>query len=259
MDTRTVLFEHRPLEEGNEDLWKQIRNFYLTASDLYTFGELGDAWWPGSKEEILSEKILGTPRRFGGGDPDKEEEVLRKLAHGSFNEDTNLRKFSIFAKVRTRPTHFLISNERWPWLATTLDAIIQTPSRAVQIDPRVFTQPDHIQQIRDRLVFMTGTGVVEMKQAENKARHRNAWFGYTNRKGVWKPGYGPEYNQPQIQAQMHITGFKWGLLVGQIGAIHMQAHLFERDESFAEWMDDINEKFRLARLEYAREIHRREE
>lgn len=246
MKGRTIICDDR-----DEDLWHAARRFYLTASDLYTFGGLGDAWWPGSKTEILDEKVFGIPKQFGGDDPVKQEIVHRKMAHGWFNEENNRRKFSHFSKLRTRPAHYLITHERWPWLAATLDALIEPPKRAETIIPDVFTDPAHVQSIRDRMVFAAqGTGICELKQTENKASYRNQWFGYTNRKGAWVPGYGPAYNQPQVQAQMHITGCRWAVLVGQIGAIHMQAHLFERDESFAEWLDIINEKFRVERHEW---------
>ena len=200
--------------------------------------------------------MLGIEKVFGKT-PEKQEQAKRKMAHGWFNEDNNRRKFSHFAKIRTRGTHSLVNNSRWPWLAATLDAVVVPPKTPADIIPDVFTDADHVQAIRDKMLFLEGTGVCELKQQENKAAYRNMWFGYTNRRGKWVPGYGPAYNQPQLQAQMHIAGTHWGLLVGQIGAIHMQVHLFERDESFAEWMDDINEEFRVAVLEYRREHGRK--
>lgn len=239
-------------DDSPNSVWQQARKYYLTASDLYTFGNLGEKWWPGSRQEVLDEKCAGIPRVFGKT-PEKQEIAKRKMAHGAFNEENNLRKFTQFAKVSTRPSHYFVTNDRWPWLGCTLDAIIVPPKRVLKIDPRVFTDAEHVQYVRDRMTFLQGTGVCELKQAENKATYRNDWFGYVNRKGAHVPGYGPAYNQPQIQAQMHITGMKWGVLVGQIGAIHMQVHLFERDESFAGWLDVINEEFRVERANYGKE------
>lgn len=249
MRGRTIICDDR-----DKELWKFCRRFYLTASDLYSWGPT-KPWWPGSPEEILAEKVLGKEKNWGGGDPVKREKTLRKLAHGRFNEENNRRKFSHFAKLRTRPTHHMVGNERWPWLAATLDALIVPPKKFELIDPDPFTEAEHVQELRNELLFMEGTGICELKQTENVSSNRNNWFTHTKRNGVVVHPSGPAYNHPQIQAQMHITGCKWGVLVGQIGAVHMQAHLIERDESFADWLDEVNENFRVRLLEYRREAY----
>lgn len=237
-------------DDSDEERWLEVRRDYLTASDLYTWMNQ-KPWWLGSRQEILQSKVLGLETE--PADEEKAELRRRKLAHGRWNEENNRRKISHYAKIRSKPIHWLVGNTRWPLLAGTLDAIVVPPLRLEAIIPDIFTEAEHVQGVRDRLVFMEGTGVFELKQAENKSTYRNAWFGYRKRNGVWMDGYGPEYNHPQIQAQMHLTGFHWGILGGQIGAIHSQLHLFERDEAFAEVMDEINEEFRLERAAFEEE------
>lgn len=246
--TRQIL-----MTDEDEALWIQARKFFVTASDFFNFAQLGPSYWPDRRPEILAEKLMGKQRVFGDT-PEKKELAERRMEHGKFNEDNNLAKFSHYAKLRTKPAHFFMTNDRWPWLGCTLDGIVAAPKRYEKINGKVFDQADHVQAIRDTLLFRDGIGICELKQHERKAAKLNEYFGHVKRSGAEVPG-GPPYSiLPQIQGQMHIADFKWSLLVAQIGAIHMQAHLVERDESFAELLDDMNEGFRKELVEHRRII-----
>lgn len=222
--------------DRNQALWLWCRKHYLTASDLFTWSGEGGPYWPGKRQHILDSKLYGIEREF----PPASQ---RKMEHGSYDEDHNRVKFCTYAKLRSRPAHYMITNDRWPYLAATLDGVIAPPTGPQDINPRIFTYPDHVQDVRDRMLFESTVGIAELKQTEDMAKNRNAWFGY-ERKGLYYPGFGPEYYHPQIQAQMHIGEYTWCVLVGQIGASQMHAHFFERDESFAEVLDEYNEEFR---------------
>lgn len=230
MARRLVCTDH------DKALWKWCRKHYLTASDLFTWSGAGGPYWPGKKQDILDDKLRGVERDF-------KPASYRKMEHGSYDEDHNRTKFCHYAKLRSRPAHYMIGNDRWPYLAATLDGIIAPPKQAVDINPLIFTDPEHVQGVRDRMLFEKTVGIAELKQTDENAKTRNAWFGY-ERKGVWTPSWGPEYYHPQVQAQMHIGEFSWCVLVGQIGASNMHAHFFERDPAFAEQLDEWNEEFR---------------
>lgn len=228
------------------DVWKAARRSYLTASDIFTFAEMGGKYWPGTREEILVDKCFGIPREFS-------EESWRKITHGNFDEDNILKKFCHFAQIRGFPSHYFVTNDRWPWLGATLDSLISPPRDVKSVIPGCFTDNAHVQAIRDQLVFQGRTGIGEVKNTENKANSRYAWFGRLAKNGYFHEGRGPEYYHPQIQTQMHVAEYDWCVLVGQIGSHNMQVHFFERDPDFAEFLDDINETFRVERLNFVRE------
>lgn len=250
MPRQTILEER----DDTRDVWKRLRKGFVTASDFFNFARLGPSYWPDRRPEVLAEKLRGTPRVFGNT-PEDIATAERRMAHGRENEEHNLRKMARNARLRVRPAHYFITNDRWPWLGATLDGIVARPNNRVEIQPEIFTQPDHVQSIRDRLMFMsTRVGICELKQHDETAKRRAVYFGHTKRNGIVVPAMVPETIIPQVQGQMHIADFEWSIVAAQIGASNMQIHLVERDPQFADVLDDINDTFQAELAEHRRMI-----
>lgn len=245
MTDRQIVLEET---DDTRELWKLARKFFLTASDFANFGRLVPSYYPDRRPEILGDKLHGRDREF-------DETSQRRMAHGRENEDHNREKFSRYAKLRTKPSHFFMTNPRWPNLGVTLDGLVARPSDRLEIDPLIFTQPDHVQRVRDDLLFLeTAVGICELKQHDGSAYQRRDYFGHTKRNGHHIPAHVPVSIVPQVQGQMWIADFKWALVVSQLGASDMQVHLLRRDPNFARVLDDLNDKFQRVVMQHRHQV-----
>ena len=230
---------------GNDDKvrWKAERNKLFTASDLNVLMGTSPDFFDDDLESVMREKKAGTDRIFG---PDR----LAAIEHGRVTEEHNLSKCSMLFGIPVAPFHYLVKDERWPYLGATLDAIgvvghltnrntllaKQHPSSTKSHRYETFTHCDEVRRGLEALQLSgVQTIVVEMKNTD----------GYQfMKKGEKRPWIEelPTYYNPQIQLQMHIMGLDHCLICGQLGAGNMTGWLVYRDPVIVDWFDEANDK-----------------
>jgi hypothetical protein len=225
-DNRRVIVS----QDVDETAWLEARRGFLTASDMYTWvAQDKPAWWSSTREQIIHEKLTGEPRVFGNT-MKKRLDASRKMAHGRFDEENNLRKFSHMTGLHALSRHELLGNLKWPNLACTLDAICAEVVDANIPNPEFTSDPGMIVGALKAARYIGGTGIIEMKQTSE----------YGGKK--WATGI-PEWYLLQPQMQMAIAEVDWCLVVCQCGADNMFAHCIERDEDFEHVMQEANDSF----------------
>ena len=241
-------------EDRDKEAWKLLRRQYLTASNLISFlnnGERARYGWELKRYHDSAEKILNDKRTDAAFEAD--EEGLSRMWHGREDEDHNRRKILGALGVRSRGLHLMVGNERWPYLSCTLDGVCHVPTREVVPDLEGTVNKALAEETLAALEFAPNPiGVVEMKQTN--------MFGGKNRLGQLKSGAPPAIPGPyqcQMQLQMHLTGYDWGLGAAQCGTGSWAVLYLEKDEHFATILDRVNEtiagEFEVIRQELAGE------
>ena len=174
--------------------------------------------------------------------------VNRPMLNGRYDEEYNAQKFAHISGLRRRPCHLFLASTRWPELACTLDGLVRMPNpiRPIAQAGNLVSSlwPVHIlmdlrQARRDGL---GETGLLEMKQTELSSGKRY-WL---------KKARPPYFYEIQLQSQLHVTGYDWGILAARVGAHDMQAFFVRRDDSpeFLEGLTEICKRFREVVLDF---------
>lgn len=160
---------YKRFECESREEWLALRKRYLTASDVPAI--LGQVPWDsplavfGRKLGLIDEKEETEAMRFG--------KLLQPIVRDAYVEETK-------RQVTDVGEYTLLVSERWPFLACTLDYLIEP----------IPTRP--------------GEGTLEVKTTG--AFHR----------GEWSEGP-PIRSQIQLQMQLIVTGLLWGSVAGLIG------------------------------------------
>ena len=178
-----------------------------------------------SRAELLAEKTGDAPSPLSDN---------RFLLWGRLCEETNMQATGECLRARTRGTHVMLESKRCPRVSCTLDGLIAAPRRPVE--PRLEwtrSRPTSgwVKGLREALRARKGqTGVLEMKQTGERNRSK------------WTQGP-PEHYWAQVQAQLFVTGYEWGVIAARIGTSDLIAHVVEADDLFFEEMVDSVEVF----------------
>lgn len=251
-------------ETDGEEFWKYQRRRHLTASEIFKFlpedilNRYG--WWVESwMGEDRQRETLNLKRT--GGQPDFRDPV--SVLWGQMEEDHNRQLFEKYAGVHTKGSHGLIKNDRWPYLAATLDGYIKVPRDWTGLaNPKMFDRPG---QVIDALESVgQATALLEMKQTSD--------FGVA----VWQKGKKtppkkiiagaftpqppgiPVYNQPQVLTQMAIRSIHASVAVVKGGASHMTAHAMHLPLDWPAVLDIVNDEVAEVMEEIREELDGRE-
>lgn len=227
---------HIICDDRDRTHWLEERRKRITASDLGTFMGLAPDYFTSSKQDILDEKSSGVDRVFGGGNSSN-------VAHGRHDETNNLQKASLLFGLPVCPFHYLVGDERWPYLAATLDGLglcdfMVPPDTSYAKSGSKYGRYDTLGQVLEtisELEALQGVCVVELKQTGSHI------FKRKDEKRSWIEEL-PEYLIPQVQCQMWITGIAQCLIVGQLGADNMTGYLVFRDDTWKRRLDEANEE-----------------
>lgn len=242
-------------DASNEAEWLCVRRGYITASDIFkllTHDELVEmGWWKESWMEDTPEDIFH--RKVTGESPEFGNPVA--VLWGQKEEDHNREIFQKYSGVPTWGSHALIQNERWPYLATTLDGYVYVPDYWTDLEhPEMFQDPEAVRKAI-RALPQNEASLLEMKQTGEWSG--KAWFdGYSrepmdrqkNSKVVLgefrkKGPTMPVYYLPQVQTQMAITGIKKNIAVVKRGASDMTAHTYKLRREWLDILDNINSRY----------------
>lgn len=234
-------------DDSDQVRWKKERRKLFTASDMVTLLGIQPDFFDTTLDEVVQEKVDGEDRIFA---PDR----LAAIEHGKVTEAANLEKCSKLFGIPVAPFHFLVKNERWPYLGATLDGIGVTRAlhmRNVNLarqhkSPTTkgrFETYTKVDEVRRGLEALQRSGVetiiVEMKNTEahmyKKKDEPRAWIEDV-----------PAYLLPQVQTQMAIMELDHCLLCAQLGAGNMTGYLVHRDPDWGRILDEANtEAFEL--------------
>jgi hypothetical protein len=239
----------------DEAEWLRVRRGYITASDIFkllTHEELCEmGWWKETWMDDSPDDIF--QRKLTGDSPEFKDPVA--VLWGQKEEDHNRELFQKYSGVPTWGTHALIHNDRWRYLATTLDGYVYVPDSWTDLShPEMFDDPEGV-LAAIRALPMNQASLLEMKQTSDWGI--KAWqTGYSrepvDRSKKSKVTLGkfkkhsptmPVYYLPQVQTQMAITGVKHNLAVVKGGASHMLAHAYKLSRRWIDILDALNERY----------------
>lgn len=205
--------------------WEKLRVRYLTGTGLAAM--LGKSPWE-TADSYIESKLNPKPFR-----------VTQNMYHGRFDEEHNMRKFSWMTGVRTKNVNFFVANSDLPECASTIDGIAMIPEKRVDLDPDL-TKGTWREEMFDSFDMdaVGRFGLIEMKQTE-------VWYG---RKSWIQAAEPPEHYWYQVQMQLHVSAYRWAMLVARVGAAGMRGFFIERDDS-PEFRDEFD---------YARDLFRAE-
>ncbi len=204
--------------------WLDERKKYLTGSSVSSM--LGVNPW------------MSEARYLASKDPERDEPPFfqsRPMLNGKMDEAYNTQKFAAIGGLRCRQTHLFVASTLFPGLASTLDALVMMPreGRTPETLDRLVSEPWPARLLLEMECALDDglgrTGLLEMKQTER--------FG--GRKGTrglklseWlKASKPPRHYEVQLQTQLHVTGYDWGILCARVGAHDMKAFFVRRDDS----------------------------
>ena len=253
------------IADAQKDLdgWLEIRRRYITASDIFKLlneaqlrgmGWWRESWMDGGLEDMIEAKLSGEKPDFAS-----KPSVL----WGQSEEDHNRLLFSEYSGLQTWGCHYFVGNERWPYLATTLDGFsFREDTWEDLAKPEMFggrsgyNDISTADQVRSAIKALPVEQkcLLEMKQTGEFSG--KAWFnGYSKEpvdrsrkskviRGEFVP-HGPTmpvYYLGQVQTQMAITGVGYNIAVVKCGASYMTAHTYKANPRWLKVLDQVNEK-----------------
>ncbi len=246
-------------QDDDEEFWQYQRRRHITASDIFKFlpgdilidlGWCVESWFGKDHEgnqhnmswvrrDVLGRKRTGTELQF-------RDPVAVKW--GQKEEDHNRELFGKYSGAMTEGSHALIKDDRWEYLAGSLDGYLALPAKwdaFEDVDVEMF---DHPGQVVSALQSVNEgeTVLLEMKQTSD-------WGISTWTKGKKKepahiagmfrpqPASIPVYYQAQMQTQMAIRGIHKNIGCVKGGASHMTAHMLRMDIEWPKILDIVND------------------
>jgi putative phage-type endonuclease len=177
INTAVVEAAYDIIECKTEEAWLTERDNGIGASEVAVL--LGLSEWS-SPFHLWAQKT----GRITKGESDAEH-----LEYGRFMEDGAAKRYAYRTgrTLRDLGRFTILRSKRWPFLFATLDRIIEGPAPEGSVESQFYpTEP-----------WMVGPGCCEIK---NPIIH-----GYR----AWDEGV-PLHYQAQLQAQLAVTGFRWG-------------------------------------------------
>lgn len=244
--------------DDDKDFWKYQRRRHITASDIFKFlprdvlMEMG--WWMEAwmgkdhegnqhnlnwvRRDVLDRKLTGRELEF-------RDPVAVKW--GQEEEDHNRELFGKYTGAMTEGSHALIKDDRWEYLAASLDGYLALPKGwdMDQVRTEMFDAPGQVISALQG-VNEGETVLLEMKQTSDWGLIQ--WFkGKRNEPknilaGMFQPHPAsiPIYYQAQMQTQMAIRGIHKNIGCVKGGASHMTAHMLRMDIDWANILDIVN-------------------
>lgn len=245
-------------QDSNEEAWRKQRRLFLTSSDLFKFVPedvlFERGWWVEqwmartddgvdqnlhwARQEVMRRKMTGEEPNFGNP---------CQVHWGRYMEEVYRYSFDEFAGITTEPSHALYHNERWPYLATSIDGWCDYPPGWEGLrKPEMFVNPDGVIEAITSLDY--GMNLLEIKTTSDfgikmwtsgkKTQPRSKIIAG---RFTPQPPSIPIYYRPQVLTQMAILDIPKCLVVGHGGMSTMVAYTMEFDPEWYEVLDRINE------------------
>ena len=246
-------------QDDDDALWQEQRRKYLTGSDMFKFVPpdvlMQRGWWVEqwiartddgedrnlhwAQQEVFRRKMTGE---------DIEFKNPQQVHWGRYMEEIYRKAFSEFSGLPTISDHRLYHNERWPYLATSLDGWVMRPTDWTALEqPEMFTNPDAVTEAI--LELPEGEwSLLEIKTTSDFGVKK--WVSGTRTKPRSKIIAGrfapmdagvPVYYIPQVLTQMAIRGTTTSLALVHGGMSTMTCHAMHLDDEWLDVMDRIND------------------
>jgi hypothetical protein len=245
-------------QSANEERWKRERRRYLTGSDVFKFLPqdvlLRYGWWveqwmardydgqdhdlAWARRDVLTRKVTGEEPFFG--DPVKVR--WGRAEEGHFRD-----RFAEYSGLVVGQDHSLIVNDRWPYIAASLDAwVVKRDTWLGLAHQEMFVEPKQVIAAVEALPSNEAM-LLEMKTTSDFGI--STWLKGTKTqprskivagKFVPQPAGVPVYYRPQVLTQMAITGISHCITVVQGGLSSMTAHTVEFGQDWNEVLDIVN-------------------
>lgn len=217
-------------DDTDQAVWLAERRCRITASDMLVFLGKAPDWWSTSKDELIGHKLEGTEPVF-------DQKATVRMKHGRLDEAANLKKAGQLLGFPVAPYHYLVSNDRWPYLGATLDGLL-FPQMGWGPDLDLTNQVGQVGETSELIgeigdAMLVPPLLLEMKQTE---AHR---YGKTSKPWI---DFVPDYYKPQVQTGLWLTDLEHCVLVGCLGAADMTAWLLRRDPEWEHVMDEANDE-----------------
>ena len=132
---------------------------------------------------------------------------------------------------------YLIDDDRWPYLAATLDGLMFP---FVGRDPEydLTSQVGLASEVRSILDRVGSPVMCEVKVTDSGHRYKEKSGPHAGRY-PWRD-FQPEYHHEQVQTGLWMSGLEHGLLVGCLGGDDIIPWYIPRDPLWARILDDVN-------------------
>ena len=211
--------------------WHDERRKRVTGSDIASWIGIAPSYWD-DKQAILERKLMGVDKEF---DP----KTVRRMAHGVEREALGLELTGKLFGYPTARYSYLITHERWPYLAATLDGLL-FPWVGVGPDVRLTSQPERALQMLAEIDALLPKEPVltEIKVSDSGHRYKEKSGDYAGSR-PWVD-FCPDYHLAQVQTGLWMTGLDTGLLSGFLGGDELLPWVVRRSESWMEILDAVN-------------------
>ena len=212
--------------------WLEERRRRVTASELSIWIGTAPSFYSETRETLLA-------RKLSGGEADFNDKSLRRLAHGREREANALRMTGEMFGYPTAGYSYLVGNERWPFLAATMDGLM-FPWLGRQPRFELTSQVGHMAEIANTIAGLGQPILVEIKVSDSGHRYKDKDGPHAGRK-AWID-YSPTYHAEQVQTGLWMAGLDHALLAGCLGGDELICWYHQRNAEWAEVLDRANEE-----------------
>jgi hypothetical protein len=209
--------------------WLEARKGYLTSSDFYTWRGDTPKWWSDTRDDIITGKNANTQKEFPA-------DVMVSIEHGSADEEHIQRKFGDEIGSEVEPVNTLVTNDRWPHLAASIDGYVWAPHKEGRY---CFSQDkSSMRSIANKLKAVLPEG----ESAINEVKKSTS--------AGWSKGSISEWYLDQLQGQLHILEKDHLIIIAETVLRkghrlfwNLTAHYVQREPFYEDVMDQLNEEF----------------
>jgi len=217
--------------KSSDPHWLDERRKRITASDMNVWLGTQPSFYEETKATLVGRKLTGEDSVFN-------DRSLRRMAHGREREQNALRMAGLMFGFPTAPYGYLIGNERWPYLAATLDGLL-FPWVGREPYYSLTSQEGHMAEVRSIIEHAHAPVMCEVKVSDSGHRYKDRADSPTAGQKAWID-YCPTYHFEQVQTGLWMSGLEHALLVGCLGGDELICWYVPRQERWAETMDEVN-------------------
>lgn len=207
--------------------WRQERRKRITASELSVFMGTAPSFYSDTADILIARKLDDVDKEF-------DEKSMRRVLHGREREASAISIISRLLGFPVVPFKYFVSNDKWPNLGATLDALL-IPEMSIKAELGLTSNQGQALEVLEALRGLRGPVLLETKVTDSGHRYKEkngsnaglrAWIDYM-----------PDYHMAQVQAGMHIAEIEHAVLGGALGGDDAAAWHVQRDDSYLAFLD----------------------
>ena len=211
--------------------WHAERRRRVTGSDIASWVGIAPDYWD-SKEDLLLQKLGGHEKEF-------DDKTQRRMAHGVEREANALEMTGLVLGYPTARYSYLVTHERWPYLAATLDGLL-FPWVGVEPNLTLTSQKELALEVRSLIQDAGEPVLTEIKVSDSGHRYKEK-RGDNAGKYPWRD-FAPDYHLAQVQTGLWMMDLEHGILSGCLGGDDIIPWYIHRSDTWADVLDRVNEE-----------------